>query len=366
MAFLFVAAACDDGGDDERPPKAPAMDDVVRMNHVQVVGTHNSYHRRLPPKLFELLTSFDAKLADSVDYEHRPLSEQLDTGVRSLELDVFADREGGRYASRAANALAGLPKETGDAELLAPGFKVLHLAEVDFESTCPSLRACLDEIAGWSEAHPRHLPIMVFVEAKDSATPDPLKLGFAVPQPIGPAELEALDGDIVTAFDEDQLLTPDDVRGSAATLREVVTEDGWPTLAEARGRVLFCLLNDDDVRDAYVDGHPSLEGRAMFTLSGVDAPESAIVSRPDPIGQADDIAALATQGFLVRTRADADTVEARTGEVTRRDAALASAANWVSTDFPFADARFGPYAVTPRSRCNPVTAPAACRDDRLE
>jgi hypothetical protein len=343
--------------------KAPALDEVVRLNQVQVVGTHNSFHRRLPPKLFEILTSFDAKLAASVDYEHAPLDEQLDAGIRQLELDVFADPEGGRFASRAANPLGGLPKETGLAELSEPGFKVLHLPEVDFESSCLSLRTCLRTIASWSDAHPKHLPIMVFVEAKDAPVPDVAKLGFATPLPIGAAELDALDAEIRAVFDADHLLAPDDVRGSHATLREAVTTDGWPTLAASRGKVLFCLLNDDAKRAAYV----AVPGRAMFTLSGVDAPESAVVSRPEALSQAADITALARQGFVVRTRADADTVEARSGDVGRRDAALASAATWVSTDFPAADPEFGTdYAVPPAIRCNPVTAPAACRDDRLE
>lgn len=330
------------------------MDAVVRLNHVQVVGTHNSYHRRLPPKLFELLSSLNPTLASSVDYEHAPLDEQLDLGVRQLELDVFADPDGGRFASRAANELVGLPKETGIAELAAPGFKVLHQADVDFESSCLSLRTCLTTIAEWSGAHPKHLPVMVFIEAKGAT-------------PVGATELDALDAEIRSVFGGDDLLTPDDVRGARATLREAVTTDGWPTLAASRGRVLFTLINDDAARTAYVDGHESLRGRAMFTLSGPNAPESAVVSRPDPTTATADIAALAQQGFVVRTRADVDTVEARSGDVTRRDAALASAATWVSTDFPTADPKFPTgYAVTPRMRCNPVVAPRACRDELLE
>ena len=342
------------------------MDEVVRLNQVQSVGTHNSYHRRLAPALFEILSSFDAKLAASVDFEHRPIAEQLDAGVRQLELDVFADPQGGRFAARAANPLAGLPKETGLAELAAPGFKVFHLPEVDYESSCLSLRSCLEAIATWSRANPRHVPIMVFVEAKDAPVPDVARLGFATPLPIGAAELDALDTEIRDVIGDAMLLTPDEVRGSQDTLRGAVTGEGWPTLAASRGKVLLALLDDGAKRAAYVEGHPSLRGRAMFTSSGTAAPEAAVVSRPDPLAQADDITALARRGFLVRTRADADTVEARSGDVTRRDAALASAATWVSTDFPFADPKFGDYSVAPRLRCNPVTAPPACRDAALE
>ena len=379
LAGAALLAACTGGGDDSpaattttTTTEAPAMDDVVRMNEVQVIGTHNSDHRRLPPELFRLLRSFDQKLADSVDYEHQPIPDQLDAGIRSLELDVFTDPEGGRFASRAANSLIGEPRESGLAELSEPGFKVFHLPEIDFESTCLSLRTCLQAIATWSDAHPDHLPIMVFVEAKDSAVPDVAGLGFVSPLPIGAPELDALDAEIREVFDAEHLLTPDDVRRDRPTLRDAVTTEGWPTLAASRGKVAFTLIDDGAKRDVYVAGHASLQGRAMFTLSGPDAPESAVISRPDATTAAADIEALAEQGFLVRTRADADTVEARSGATARRDAALASAAAWITTDFPRPDPTLGPsgYAVRlPSStpvRCHPVLAPPVCRDDLLE
>ena len=358
--LLVLAGACGGGGDDP-----------LRMNHVQVIGTHNSYHRRLPDAALERLKAFDADLAAGIDYEHAPLDAQLDDGIRQLELDVFADPDGGRYASRAANPLFGLPKETGIAELHEPGFKVLHIQEIDFESTCRTLVRCLRIIESWSADHPRHLPVMVLVEAKDSPIVDPLGLGFLTPLPVGAAELDALDDEIRSVFGRDHLVTPDDVRGERATLREAVTEDGWPSLDDTRGKVLFALDNDGAVRDAYVAGHPSLRGRVMFTFSGTEADESAVVSRPDPVRQGDEIGELVRQGFLVRTRADADTREARTADTRRRDAALASGAHWVSTDYPEPDARLGSdYAVRfpgdRRARCNPVTAPDDCDTAALE
>ena len=54
------------------------------------------------------------------------------------------------------------------------------------------------------------------------------------------------------------------------------------------------------------------------------------------------------RGYVVRTRADADTREARANDPGRARAALASGAQWVSTDYPAPGiaARFGAtYAV---------------------
>ncbi len=34
----------------------------------------------------------------SLDYHHAPLADQLSGGVRQIEIDVFADAKGGRFA----------------------------------------------------------------------------------------------------------------------------------------------------------------------------------------------------------------------------------------------------------------------------
>jgi hypothetical protein len=80
---------------------------------------------------------------------------------------------------------------------------------------------------------------------------------------------------------------------------------------------------------------------------------------------------LVASGFIVRTRADADTTEARNDDTTRREAALASGAQFVSTDFPVPSPSFGtgyfveiPGGTT--ARCNPVNGPAGCRSEALE
>ena len=79
---------------------------------------------------------------------------------------------------------------------------------------------------------------------------------------------------------------------------------------------------------------------------------------------------LVKEGFIVRTRADADLVEARANDVTRRDLALRSGAQIVSTDFEVAVPAIGDYVVqipggTP-ARCDPVNAPKNCRPSDVE
>src|SRR5262249_51205778 len=83
----------------------------------------------------------------------------------------------------------------------------------------------------------------------------------------------------------------------------------------------------------------------------------------DPIKDFDRIQRLVRDGFLVRTRSDADTRQARANEVTQRDKALASGAQFVSTDYPEPDRRFSGYCVRLPggvvARSNPVSGDAA-------
>jgi hypothetical protein len=244
-------------------------------------------------------------------------------------------------------------------ELEQPGLKVLHVQDIDYRTRCLTLVSCLETIRAWSDEHPGHAPILVLIEAKDDVIPDPLDLGFVNPVPFGPAELDEIDDDIRATIPPDKLITPDEVRGDHATLEEAIRTEGWPTLGETRGRILFAE------RDDYIAGHPSLAGRAMFASVRPGAPEAAFIKLNDSIDDQELIREVVAMGFIVRTRADGDTVEARTGDTARRDAALASGAQFVSTDYPEPDPRFGtgymveiPGGVP--ARCNPVSAPAPC------
>jgi len=161
------------------------------------------------------------------------------------------------------------------------------------------------------------------------------------------------------------------VRGQRDTLEEAVLKDGWPTLNESRGRLLFAFDNTDAKRDVYLAGHPSLEGRVMFTSSPPGSPESAFVKVNEPLGNEAFISELVAAGYIVRTRADANTVEARFGLTARRDAALASGAQFVSTDYPepdpdFSTGYFVEIASGANARCNPVLSPPSCDSSALE
>jgi hypothetical protein len=354
VAILGIAACS--GGDGSSSPAtttttAPSIDDVVHLNEIQVLASHNSYHSGLPKDVFDLLSAFDKATADSLDYSHGPLADQLgDEGARGLELDVYADPDGGLFADRHLNVALDKPIASGVPELDQPGFKVLHAADVDVESVCLTFVECLEQVKAWSDGNPTHLPVMILVEAKDTPTPDPAHLGFVTPIPIGAPELAALDAEIHSVFDDGEIVLP-----------AAVAADGWPTLAASRGKVWFALDNEP-LADVYT-------GSTIFT-SQPDAATPGFAKLNDPIGDDAKIKALVARGFIVRTRADADTVQARTNDTTMREAALASGAQYISSDYLVADPRFSDYRVQlpdgAVARCNPVNAPKACVSSELE
>jgi hypothetical protein len=347
---------------------AAGSDDSVRINQIQVIGTHNSYHAGLTPGVAKLLKATNPKAFDGLDYSHAPLTQQFDHGIRQIELDIYADAKGGRFAHPFGASLneggaAGFDKAGVFAK---PGFKVMHVQDIDYISTCQPFAGCLREVRAWSKAHPQHVPIYILVETK---TQGPIKdvPGMVDYERFTPEVLDALDAEIRSVFPENEMITPDQVRGKYATLPEAVAHGGWPTLKSARGKVVF-LLDQSNITPIYTAGHPALQGRVLFTNAKAGTPDAAFVEHND--ATPDEIDALVKQGYIVRTRSDADTKEGRSGDTTTRDKALKSGAQMVSSDYPWYEpSRWTGFTVSlpgnASVRCNPVNAPKGCSDAAL-
>lgn len=368
---------------------AGTMDDTVQLNQIQVIGTHNSYRRDISPATLKWLTKLSPQAAIALDYRHDTLSAQLDHGVRQLEIDIYADSEGGRYAHPKGpewERKAGLTPDrdpTPPQAMQGTDFKVMHIVDIDQRSTCQPLRACLQIVKDWSDAHPGHLPVFIDLETKQSAPPGG-NAPFTAPEIFTPATYDRLDAELLEVFGRDRILAPDDVRGSSASLNEAIRMKGWPSLAQARGKVVFVFERPHDTA-RYLVGHPALKGRLIFPNGKPGEPSCAFteinegfigkkIADFDPVDNAKaarTIPALVKQGYLIRTRSDGDTIEARKNDLERRKVALGSGAQLVSTDYPiFQPAPWNNYAVAfPNgglARCNPVNAPRSCQDGRLE
>jgi hypothetical protein len=362
-AIAFTAFLSSNGP----PAQAQSDDPTVKLNQIQVIGTHNSYHAGIAPNESKIWQDKYANAYKGLDYQHQPLRQQFDSGVRQIELDIYADTKGGRYAhpsgpsNVAAAKLPADPDFDPDGVMNKPGFKVMHVQDVDYRSTCQPFTACLKQVRQWSRAHPDHVPIFILVETKQGKPRGELHL--TEPEPFTSSTFDALDAEIRSVFPANEIITPDDVRGNYGTLDEAVLAGNWPSLASARGKVVF-LMDQRAVGPVYLAGHPSLRGRVLFTNSAPGEPDAAFIERNE--GPAADITALVRKGYLIRARTDSDTKEARANDTSVRDAMMASGAQLLSTDYPSNEpARWpGNFVVTlpgkAVARCNPINAPADC------
>jgi hypothetical protein len=302
-----------------------ARDDELRLNQLQVRGTHNSYHVAPDP--------LPEKIPDWA-YTHAPLDAQLQRqAVRQVELDLHVGPDG--------------------------GFEVYHVPIVDDGTTCRSFDACLGLLKSWSDAHPWHAPLFVMVEPKDELDPESLE-----------GRYDDIDAAIRAVWPEHRLLTPDDVRGTHATLREALETDGWPTLGAVRGQAMFVMLDSGNHRANYLAGHPNLEGRVIWARGGLGEPWGAVLEYGNPERDEAKILAGVQAGYLVRTAVGGPAEDAETA-ARRMEIALRIGAHIISTDYPVDPG--GAYAVAlpdgAPANCNPVTTAGfdpPCRSGDLE
>jgi hypothetical protein len=338
---------------------APA-DPGLKLNQIQIVGTAESYKLAPSAQMLSLIRMGGKKDAQALDFSQPPIADQLDAGARALSFDIVFDPQGGLFKNPAGASMADELLDTDYvAAMSQPGFKVIHVPDVDFKSSCMMLKACLAQVSAWSSAHPAHLPLVIVLHCTDTRTPMP---GATSPMPFDDAAAAALDAEIRANFAAGQVITPAQVKGANVSLKEAVQTTGWPTLRAARGKVIF-VLNDDPQATALYAADPA---RAMFAATDEASPNAGFVAIDDPVKNAARIAADVRVGLIVLTRADADTVEARSNDTRRRDQAFATGAQIVLTDFLLPDKKIGAYQVTiadPRhARCNALNASCAAWD----
>ena len=320
------------------------MDANLRLDQLQVVGTAESYKLRPDSAVLGLIRMGGKEAAQEVDYALPPISAQLDTDVRALAFDVAYDPKGGAYKNPAGASMAMdlLPDDYIKA-MSKPGFKAIHVLDVDYRSSCLLLGECLQKVAAWSRAHPHHLPIVITLRTNDSKTPMP---GATHPLPCDEAALNALESEIRTAFTPDQIFMPDQLQARYPSLHEAAMAHAWPKLGAMRGKVILVLDDSMAKARAYQGGRTSLEGRLMFVAADQSSPLAAFVNIPDPVKDGARIRAAVKAGLMVITRADDDAREARANNPARRDAAFASGAQIIRTNFIRPDPAIGAYHVS--------------------
>ncbi|MDR2047072.1 MAG: phosphatidylinositol-specific phospholipase C1-like protein [Clostridiales bacterium] len=277
-----------------------------KINRIRVLNTHNSYRKRLTQYIDFFAGNFLPKsVYEELVYEHGALTDQLNSGIRSFELDLHS--KNGK-------------------------FSVYHISKIDCGSFAPDFGLALKELKIWSDNNPGHVPVTILLEYKN----DPAFLDLFADKPDS-AMLSRLNDAVATAMGEEKLVTPADVIGGYADMQSAIAAENWPTLNDAKGKFVFLLHYGDGVTDKYIGLDKSLKSLALFPTVYADSASDKrideyreyasyiLCNTPD----ADGINALVSAGYIVRTRADADMRKPE----AQRTAALSSLAQIITTDY---------------------------------
>jgi len=366
MWWLLFLLVC---GVEGRNPTA--VNDSLKLNEARWMFAHNAY-KRFPPLRDPALQSpvyaswdaffaalwdqmhfvvrfFASAVMQELEYGHPSLETYLNEGVRGFELDLFYDNASHHWTdvldiAQCANHSCSTRVTLQNPAWHADGFKVFHFQDVDMQSEFPLFRDYLRVVRRWSSRHPRHDPVFLFLELKHNPRDRIKRVGIHTkpPWPWPSNAGERVDVELYSELFVNRLFTPDllKARCNTTTVAAAVSQCGWPTVGELRGQILLAADLGSTAHSLEYIGNRSLAGRLMFDLTArpdSDHPQqrdaAAVFKLDDPVDDAGRIQTFVDDGYLVLTRADADTLQARGVHLNRRNAALQSGAHWVSTDY---------------------------------
>jgi hypothetical protein len=330
-----------------------AQDTLIHLNDIRILASHNSYKKFPHPKVIRFLTKFRKQLGPSndpiqLDYGHLTLEKQLnDYSIRGFELDVYYDPKGGLYRKRKLNRfICGQKVRVKDPLMKKPGFKVLHIPDVDFETNYFTFIQAITELKNWSVKNPNHSPVFVNVEAKGSSAANESKflriIGFKKAMRMDSIAYRQLDLEINSVFDKGNLITPLDLKASYASIKERLTLQGWPLLSDCLGKIIFVLQGDND--ELYKKSLLQGDDRTMFVYDEPGGENTAFVIRNNSLGIEKEVSEL-TKRYIIRSRTDAGTIEAIENNYTSFKSVLRSNAQIISTDYYKPDLRFSDFQI---------------------
>ncbi len=328
---------------------AQSLFDTLQLNDIRVIASHNSYKKKPHPKALKFLKKFENKLGeennpDFIDYGHLPFPQQFsEYNVRGLELDVSYDPKGKHYRRRRINLFIwGQKQRIRTQSMKEPGFKLLHIADVDFETNYLTFIDALRDVKKWSSENPNHVPIFINIEAKGSHLGDESRtlrfLGFKKCIPFDSTAYVLLQQEILSVFSEEDIFKPGDLKQNYASIKDRLFNEGWPTVHTCLGKVVFILEgNNQQIYRKFLNP-------LLFYYGEPDDPNTAFLIRNNPKGKEDEISRY-TQNYIVRTRCDALTLESRNCDYSTWNAAIKSNAQIISTDYYRKDPRWSSYEV---------------------
>jgi len=285
---------------------------TIPLHKIQVIGSHNSYKKAIDKDLYAYLLEENAEVA-TLYYEHPSIETQLDLGLRNLEIDIWKDPKGGKYANPSGAKRVSTPFEWTK-EMAEPGYKIFHMPDIDYQTHQPSFVKQLQALRDWSEQHPTHETVFITLELKDERK-DASSL-FTL------ADMQEINAIITRELTAKHLITPKELTRSKDQIQ-------WPTIDEGRGKFVWIIDNTDYRLDLF--DQIELNEMAVFLNVPFSHPKSGCMIINNPYDER--IPQLADQGVIIRTRADDSTKQARTNDYTTFEQAKQSKAQIITTDY---------------------------------
>lgn len=280
----------------------------IKFNELAFIATHNSYQstsidetKEVFKKLSDL--TFGLISEKTADFESETLTNQLNCGIRSLEMDIETFDRNGEIS-----------------------FTCMHSPYIEMTTTCYDFALAMKEIAMWSDNNPNHLPITIIIEPKSLFIPL--------------EDMEFFNLDYAKALDEtlretlgEKLFTPADMLRDYSSFGEMRAADDWCEVKDMLGKVVV-LMHECSVTEDYIKLDASIKTQAMFPMLRKndvkrDCTSFILMNEPDKLLKVQDTV-IDENKVMVRTRADEFT---KVSEKTYKQA-MESKANIVSTDYP--------------------------------
>ncbi len=230
----------------------------LAINQLQLLGTHNSYH--IQPII---------PFSSTFRYSHEPIPNQLERGVRHLEIDCHFNRRTNRWV-------------------------VYHIAILDSSVNCGDcLRDCLLQVKNWSDKNNYHTVLVIYIEPKTIFNAHPFCVGN------DDYIFLHLESEVLSVFPIDQIIIPLQIQGNYSTLSEAVQKRGWPSVQSTRGKALFVLnfwKENGHCREYYEKKHSPL----FFMRTNDDHVDSVFVEMGS-IGNKATITKYLKKNYFVRT-----------------------------------------------------------------
>lgn len=221
-----------------------ALEDGVKFNEVAFIGTHNSYKIHTTDEYKKLYNALDVLTfgivkGETADFTADTLTEQLELGIRNLEIDIETVNKNGVI-----------------------NFVVSHQPYLDNVSSCYDFAGALEEIKLWSDNNPGHLPVTIIIEPKKGVMPIDGMCNFNLKYAN---ELDSLVREVLG----ETLLSPDDMLGEYSSFKQMRENDGWLPLKDTMGKVMI-LLHDCSATGDFIKQDKTIRSRAMFPMLRYD------------------------------------------------------------------------------------------------